>query len=144
MRAIRETGCAGARYEIPSVVPPALIVIGDEDKVARLLRTLAHEPMVGGRRAGDAPTPVPSFDEQAPGVAGLTQIQLSAAARHMCNRSADACGVTAKTNGRCTVRTSSTSCAKRLRSGWWPKRAVQYEGAPDPLEQRHGAGAARR
>lgn len=70
IRAIRETGAAGARYEIPGTVPRALVVVGDEAEVARLLRAPAREPMLGGRRAGDRPSLVLTFDEPGPGMDG--------------------------------------------------------------------------
>ncbi len=70
IRAIRETGSAGARYEIPGTVPLTLVVVGDEAEVAHLLRAPVREPMLGGRRAGDPPKPELTFDEPEPGTDG--------------------------------------------------------------------------
>lgn len=63
IRAIRETGSASARYELPGTVPQCLIVIGEEAEVAKLLRSPSREPMLSGRRAGDPPAPALTFDE---------------------------------------------------------------------------------
>lgn len=95
---LRAAGTDGIAIEIPASVPPSVIVLGAEDRVGQLLRTPVREPMLGGRRAGDPPAPELTFDEPEPGIAGLTAMQISVAARHMCNRSADACGVDREDN----------------------------------------------
>lgn len=95
---LRAAGTDGMAFEIPGTAVPCMIVIGAEDRVGELLRTPMREPMLGGRRAGDPPAPELTFDEPEPGIVGLTAAQLSVAARHMCNRSADACGVDREDN----------------------------------------------
>jgi len=90
---LRAAGTDGIAIEIPASVPPCVILLGAEDRIGQLLRAPVREPMVGGRRASDPPVPALSFDEPVAVAAGLTHAQLSAAARHMCNRSADVCGV---------------------------------------------------
>ena len=95
---LRAAGTDGMAFEIPGTAVPCIIVLGAEDRVGQLLRTPMREPMLGGRRAGDPQAPVLSFEEPEATVAGLTAAQLSAAARHMCNRSADACGVDREDN----------------------------------------------
>ncbi|WP_288379794.1 hypothetical protein [uncultured Massilia sp.] len=62
---LRAAGNEGAAVEIPGTVPPAVIVVGAEENLGQLLRAPVREPLVGGRRAGDPPMPVLSFDEPA-------------------------------------------------------------------------------
>ena len=95
---LRAAGREGSVIEIPATVPPCVIVLGAQENVGALLRTTSRAPMVGGRRAGDPPADELDWDEPAPGVAGLSTAQLSKAARHMSDRSADACGVDREDN----------------------------------------------
>jgi len=67
---LRAAGSDGIAIEIPASVPPSVIVLGALDRVGQLLRANSREPMLGGRRAGDPPAPVLSFDELEPGTDG--------------------------------------------------------------------------
>lgn len=95
---LRAAASDGIAIEIPASVPPSVVVLGAEDQIGKLLRQPACAPMVGGRRAGDVPPDELQWEEAEPGIAGLTAMQISVAARHMCNRSADACGVDREDN----------------------------------------------
>ena len=67
---LRAAGSDGTAIEIPASAPPAVVVLGAEDQIGKLLRTPGREPMLGGRRAGDVPAPELTFDEPAPGADG--------------------------------------------------------------------------
>ena len=66
---LRAAGTDGMAFEIPASVPPCTIVVGATDRIGQFLRTTS-EPMLGGRRAGDPPAPVLTFDEPEPGADG--------------------------------------------------------------------------
>lgn len=64
---LRAAGTDGIAIEIPASVPPSVVVLGAEDRIGQLLRAPSREPMLGGRRAGDPPPEVLSWEEPVPG-----------------------------------------------------------------------------
>lgn len=67
---LRAAGSDGIAIEIPASVPPSVAVLGAEERIGQLLRVPSREPMLGGRRAGDPPTPSLTFDDPEQGTDG--------------------------------------------------------------------------
>lgn len=74
---LRATGPEGCVIEIPGMVPPCVIVLGDETHVCVLLRDPAADQLPGGRRVNDPPPASLSWEEPMPGAPRKWTILLS-------------------------------------------------------------------